>query len=114
MTTRDELRACNERFSAALAANDSEAIAAAYTDDDPPARLQHAGTRRQHARDPVDVRGECRLRRAALGCADLARAQVLEAEQLVGVAVLLVVVDEPGIRRRRDDGVERTRQVELT
>ena len=33
MTTRDELRACNERFSAALAANDSEAIAAAYTDD---------------------------------------------------------------------------------
>ena len=37
-----------------------------------------------------------------LGGAELELATVVEAEQLVGVAVLLVVVDQPRIRRRRE------------
>ena len=36
-----------------------------------------------------------------------------EAEQLVGVAMLLVVVDQARVRRRRDDGVERPAELEL-
>ena len=34
-------------------------------------------------------------------------ARVVEAEQLVRVPVLLVVVDQAGVRRRGDDAVER-------
>jgi ketosteroid isomerase-like protein len=41
VTAREELRAFNERFSEALAANDAVAIAAAYTND---ARLLFHGT----------------------------------------------------------------------
>src|SRR5581483_7666217 len=37
------------------------------------------------------------------GGTDLFLAPVVEVEQLVGVAVLLVVVDQAGVRRRRDD-----------
>ena len=38
---------------------------------------------------------------------------LVEAQQLVRVAVLLVVVDQPRVGRRRDDAVERPAQVEL-
>ena len=50
---------------------------------------------------------------AALGGAQLQLAAVVEPEQLVRVAVLLVVVDEAWVRRRRDHAVERPGQVEL-
>ncbi len=64
----------------------------------------------EHGRDPVHVRRQRRLRRAA---AELELAEVREPEQLVRVAVLLVVVDEPGVRRRGDDAVEAAAVVEL-
>jgi hypothetical protein len=68
---------------------------------EPPARV------RQHVRDAVDVRLDGSAPDAAAGTAELVRPPLVEAEQLVGVAVLLVVVDQPGVRRRGDDGVER-------
>ena len=40
-------------------------------------------------------------------------APLVEAEQLVGVAVLPVVVDQPRVRRRGDDAVVRPAEVEL-
>ena len=46
-------------------------------------------------------------RRPRVGGAELELARVVEPEQLVRVAVLLVVVDQARIRRRRDDAVER-------
>ena len=63
---------------------------------------------------PVAVgleRGERRPRR---GGADLPLAPVVELEQLVRVAVLLVVVDQPRIRRRGEDPVERPSELGLS
>ena len=57
---------------------------------------------RQHGRDPRDVLLDRRLARSARGGAELALAPVVEPEQLVGVAMLLVVVDQARIRRRGD------------
>ena len=44
---------------------------------------------------------------------DLVLAQIVEPEQLVGVAVLLVVVDQSRVRRGGDDGVERPTELDL-
>src|SRR5579884_4304889 len=60
---------------------------------------QRPAARGEDTRDPVDVRAERGLRRAAFRRAELALAQVLEPEQLVRVPVLLVVVDQPRVRR---------------
>src|SRR4029079_16866436 len=54
----------------------------------------------------VDVAGELGLARPPGGAAELLRAQLLETQQLVRVAVLLVVVDQPWIRRRGEERVE--------
>ena len=63
--------------------------------------------------DALDVVAD-RLRvDAALGRAHLELAAVVETQQLVGVAMLLVVVDQPRVRRRRDDAVERAAELEL-
>src|SRR5262249_59352837 len=45
------------------------------------------------------------------GSCELELRAIVELEQLVCVTVLLVVVDEPGIRRRRDDAVEASRKI---
>ena len=59
----------------------------------------------QNLRDPyavlLDRRSACSARRRP----ELALAAIVKAEQLVGIAVLLVVVDEAGVRRRGEDGV---------
>src|SRR5260221_1483791 len=52
-------------------------------------------------------------RRARLRGADLSLAPVVEAEELVRVAVLLVIVDEPRIRRRSEHRVERPTELRL-
>src|SRR6185312_16619956 len=44
---------------------------------------------------------------------ELALPSLVQVEQLVGVPVLLVVVDQPRIRRRGDDAVERAAEIEL-
>ena len=62
---------------------------------------------REHARDAVDILRDRRSARPARRPAELEVAALVEAEQLVGVAVLLVVVDQPRVRRRRDDAVVR-------
>ena len=50
MSTEDDVRAFNERFSAALARQDGEAAADAYTDD---ARLLYPGHPIVHGRDAI-------------------------------------------------------------
>src|SRR5439155_9099868 len=67
----------------------------------------------EHRSDPVRVGGERGAARACRGGAELALAPVVEAEELIGVAVLLVVVDQSRIRRRGDDGVEPPAQLDL-
>ncbi len=62
---------------------------------------------------PGAVRLERRERRPRCGGADLPLAPVVELEQLVRVAVLLVVVDQARIRRRGEDGVERPAESSL-
>ena len=67
-----------------------------------------APQRRSQARArSLRVRVDRSARRSRLGGAELELARVVEAEQLIRVAVLLVVVDQARIRRRRDDAVER-------
>ena len=83
---------------------------AAVVDDDHDRRPRGASAAAHDARTaeiPSVYALERRPRRAARGGADLALAPVVEPEQLVRVAVLLVVVDQARIRRRGDDGVER-------
>ena len=64
----------------------------------PPGRSD-ARARAQHGRDPLAVGRERGAARPGGRRAELELAQVVEVEKLVGGAVLLVVVDQPGIRR---------------
>src|SRR5438067_5858199 len=88
---------------------------AAVVDDDEQRRAcaQERSRALEHDRDPVRVRSERGARGSTGRGAELALAPVVETEQLVGVAMLLVVVDQSGIRRRGDDCVEGTRQLDL-
>ena len=52
---------------------------------------------REHGRDPGNVLLDRRLARTPSRCPELALTTVIEPEQLIGVAVLLVVVDQPWI-----------------
>src|SRR5262249_35036215 len=65
-------------------------------------RPQRCGGALEYLGDPRAIRLEGRERRSRLGRADLPLAPVVEAEELVRVAVLLVVVDQARIRRRRE------------
>src|SRR5207244_6541841 len=60
-----------------------------------------------------DVRLDRRARRARLGGAELELTAVVEAEQLVCIPMLLVVVDQARIRRRRHDAVEGPRVLDV-
>src|SRR5579872_5761946 len=89
---------------------------AAVVDDDQDGsaaaeRLAGAG---EDGGDALDVGRDRGLARAARGGAELELAQVVEVEQLVSRAVLLVVVDQPRIGRRGEHGVEDAAVVELT
>ena len=88
---------------------------AAVVDDDAHRGLgrQVLSCVREHGGDAVDV-GLDRLP-ADTPCrpSELALPALVQAEQLVGVAVLLVVVDQARIRRRGDDAVERATEIEL-
>ena len=68
---------------------------------------------REDVGHPLDVRPDRLPADAPGGTAELGLAPLVEPEQLVGVAVLLVVVDQPRIGRGGDDGVERPTEVEL-
>ena len=68
---------------------------------------------REHVRDPVDVVRDRRPARPACRAAQLAITALVESEQLVGVAMLLVVVDQARVRRRGHDAVVRPAEVEL-
>jgi len=67
-------------------------------DDDRCSGLQHLCATSKHVGDPTDVRIERRPARPPSRGAELALAPVVEPEQLVRVAVLLVVVDEARVR----------------
>src|SRR5689334_13164732 len=79
-----------------------QVAAIVHDEDDAPTRLHHRPARCEHAHDPVAVRRERRPRRPSRSRTDLALAEVVETEQLVRIAMLLVIVDQPRIRRRRD------------
>ena len=66
---------------------------------------------RERGRDPSVYAASARACRRR--GAELELAAVVEPEQLVGVAVLLVVVDQARVRRRRDDPVEARAVVDL-
>src|SRR5713226_6512139 len=88
---------------------------AAVVDDD---QDRSAGPERvagalEHGHDPVAVRFDRGAARAVRGRPELELAQVVEPEQLVRRAVLLVVIDQPWVGRRGDDAVERAAVVEL-
>ena len=81
---------------------------AAVVDDD---HNRSAGLERraqvfEHRRDALRVARERRTPAAARRRPQLERAQVFQPEQLVGVAVLLVIVDQSRVVRRGDDAVE--------
>src|SRR5215207_7468186 len=59
----------------------------------------------EHRSDPGDVFLDRGLARPAGGGSELTLAAIVETEQLVRVPVLLVVVDQAGVRRRGDDAV---------
>ena len=73
-------------------------------------RLELSSRIREHRRHVPHVGGYGSASGAPRGRSDLVNAPVLEVQELVGVPVLLVVVDEAGVRRRRDDAVRLTRQ----
>ena len=80
----------------------------------------HRGTGRQplsrvreHGGDALDVRLDRLPADTPRRPPELALPTLVQAEQLVGVPVLLVVVDQPRIRRRGDDAVERAAEIEL-
>src|SRR5581483_4932877 len=76
-----------------------------HDDHDRSARRQGPGRFAQDAGDPAAVRGECVATGPARRRAELELAAVVEPEQLVGVPMLFVVVDQPRVRRRGDDSV---------
>jgi hypothetical protein len=67
----------------------------------------------EHRGDTVDVDAKRFTARACRGRPELAFPEIVEPEQLVGVPVLLVVVDQPRVRRRGDNGVEASGQIGL-
>jgi hypothetical protein len=88
---------------------------APVVDDDEHRRAgSQLGTRvRKRADHAVDVGGWGGTTSPARRRAELELSHVVEAEQLVRVAVLLVVVDQARIRRRGEDAVEAAAEVEL-
>src|SRR6478735_12070241 len=86
-------------------------VAAVVDDDEDRGSLPELHRRpREYRGDAVAVRLQRRQRRPRGRRADLPLAPVVEREQLVRIAVLLVVVDQPRIRRRGEDPVERPRE----
>ena len=77
----------------------------------PPSAEGRAGVR-EHVGNAVDVVLDRRPTRAPGGPAELEITPLVDAEQLVRVAVLLVVVDQARIRRRRDDAVVRAFEID--
>src|SRR6476620_8103394 len=76
-------------------------VAAVVDDDEDRGSLPELRRRpREYRGDAVAVRLQRRQRRPRGRRADLPLAPVVEREQLVRIAVLLVVVDQPRIRRR--------------
>ena len=61
---------------------------------------------REHGCDPLGVGGKGGRASSAGRGAELDVPQVFEPEELIGVAVLLVVVDQARVWRRGDDPVE--------
>ena len=62
--------------------------------------------RREDGGDAVHIALDRATTRPRGGSTELTLTAIVEPEDLVRVAMLLVVVDEPGIRRRREDRVE--------
>jgi hypothetical protein len=63
---------------------------------------------------PLRIRVQSSFARPTGGRPDLVDPAVIEVEELIGMAMLLVVVDQAGIGRGRDDAVVRPAPVELT
>src|SRR5437868_6929733 len=68
-------------------------------DQDRRARTQRLACAGEHRRDSFAIRGDRKPARPAGRRAELEATQVLELEQLVGGPVLLVIVDQPRVRR---------------
>ena len=79
-------------------------------DHDRRSRLQSPPHVRKHGGDPVAIGRE---RLAARALAELELAELLQSEQLVGVAMLLVIVDQARVGRRGEHPVEAGAEVEL-
>src|SRR5262249_53124646 len=96
-------------------AQDLRVEVAPVVDDDADGRPQVQ--RRSHVAkdggDPIDVLGDRTPARAAGRATELSVSTLVQPEQLVRVPVLLVIVDQPRVGRRRDDAVVRTAQVEI-
>ena len=75
-------------------------------DQDRGAGLERRAQILEHRSDSLRVVRERCPRGAARGRPQLLLAQIVEPEQFVGVAVLLVVVDQARVGRRGDDAVE--------
>src|SRR5206468_801020 len=74
-----------------------------HDDEHRRARYKPRDTPPEHSGDPVCVLLDRSTARAARRRPELELPTVVQGEQLVGVPMLLVVVDETGIRRRRED-----------
>ena len=70
-----------------------------HDDDHRGVRLQRLSAPAQHVRHALDIRAKGSSARPASRRAELAFPSVIETEERVRVAVLLVVVDETWIRR---------------
>src|SRR5439155_2365574 len=75
-------------------------------DDDRTSRRERGGGRAQRGDDAVCIRGDGGATGSTRGRTERELPPVVEPQQLVGVAVLLVVVDQAGVGRRRDHAVE--------
>jgi hypothetical protein len=90
-----------------------EAAAVVDDNEDRPVSAHGAGGARERRRDPVEVRVDGGSARSVRRGPDFSLTPVVETEQLVRVAMLLVVVDQPRVRRRGDDGLEAAGQLRL-
>ena len=77
-----------------------------------PPTVERAPRVREHLGDTGDVLLDRGAAGAARGAPELEVAALVEAEKLVGVAVLTVVLDQARIRRRRDDAVVRPLEID--
>ena len=68
----------------------------------------------QDVRDAVDVRADRLPAHAPRRAAELRLTALVQPQQLVRVPVLLVVVDQPRVRRRGDDAVEGPAEIQVT